>query len=307
MVTAPSHVLNEILPSSWAVQSMHDVMPYEDTRPNLQKVQNIFMAVGGYVRYLATRIAIIIKHEIFGSRPQAYCSLTKENDQEELYADKDLSWNQGERESQGLYVLVHGLRGTPKAWEEYRTQIESQYPRGHVFIPSVYKGGNCPLEEAAKPIIDAVKKYRNLYPAAPIRIIGVSNGARIAGAIARDRDIQQADVKVASIAGVHFGTRLLRLAVQYDFVRKILGLNSQIVEELQYSSEYAQNTLREWRSIRPSHENFFYATTEDEKVLDYTSSLPIVGSKDRYFVAHGCNHDSIVQAVRQHLLSLMTI
>jgi hypothetical protein len=66
-------------------------------------------------------------------------------------------------ESEGLYVLVHGLNGTPGIWQSQVEQFK-QDKNKDLFVPYVLLKGNGPLETVATPLLDVIKDYAAKNP-----------------------------------------------------------------------------------------------------------------------------------------------
>lgn len=209
-------------------------------------------------------------------------------------------------DSEGLVVLLHGLRNSPAAWYS-QVGILQRHEKIDVFAPTVPKRGMCSLEEAAIPILPTLLDYIEKNPTKPICILGVSNGSRIATWL----DIKLRDaaprtpVMVSTIAGVHFGSRRMNL-LESLWLAKWFYPNA-LREELKYGSDKAKELLDQLSFPLPvgcAARNYeFFATTEDMSVPDLDSSLPKINKGERYFIFHGHSHDSIVTAVAKQQIA----
>ncbi len=222
------------------------------------------------------------------------------------YDTASFPWNADKNTSSaGLYVFIHGLRGTPLTWEKYRKQVHQTQPGVHCFVPQVYRRGNCPLKEAADPILVAIQDYAKKHPGKTIYLVGVSHGALIAAYLERKLSLENTPIKLASIAGVHFGTKIVDKFFKLH-LQKLTGLHPLVAETFRYGNAKAMKRLDNWRIFAKGPHaactRIFYATTEDDRVRNVESALPKIGDSDQHYFIHGHSHNSIVNAVRDHVL-----
>lgn len=205
--------------------------------------------------------------------------------------------------SQGLYVLVHGLRGHPAHWIEQLKILEKEQTSFDVIAPFVPKQGDCTLEDAAQPILEKICEYTKKNPTKPVSLIGVSNGGRIVTWLESElrEKAPNTPVKVSAVAGVHFGSRLVTKARHWPIAKQIVG-SKAIQEELAYGSpkafELAERLKNGTRFHNDARSFDFYATAED-LCVDVDSALPSVANAQHYLV-HGEGHNTIVEAVASH-------
>lgn len=209
-------------------------------------------------------------------------------------------------ESQGLYVLVHGLRGHPSIWNSHVKELQEN-PDLDVFVPYVHKQGCCPLEEAANPILTQVLTYIKQHPGKRICLLGASFGSLIVAWLEKElrKEAQGTAVKVSTIAGIHFGSVWVNHLENFGVARLILPHESR--HELAFGNDTARALLEEILQPCPEdteREYDFFATTEDFVVPHLNSALPYLKGKHRHFVVHGYGHNSIVQAVCKQQLDL---
>lgn len=209
--------------------------------------------------------------------------------------------------SQGLYVLVHGLKGHPSIWDAHLTKLQEDEPHMDVFVPHVYKKGCCTLEEAATPILNQILTYIKQHPGKRVCLLGVSNGSRITTWLEKElrKEAQGTAVKVSTIAGVHFGSAWVNHLEKYGVAPLILCPESR--QELAFGSDKARTLLEE--ILQPCPEDMereydFFATTEDFIVPHLNSALPHLNGKYQHYVVHGYGHNSIVQGVCEKQLEL---
>jgi hypothetical protein len=210
------------------------------------------------------------------------------------------------KDSQGLVVLIHGLRNSPAAWNTQLSYLR-KYHQIDVFAPTVPHKGMCSLEEAAMPILPKVLDYVEKHPGKPVCLLGVSNGGRIV--LWLDPQLRQkapnTPVKISNIAGVHFGSRRMNLLENIGLAKRFYP--EALRQELQYGSSKAKELLQQVASSLPDRcapRNYeFYATTEDLSVPDLDSTLPQINKGESHHVVHGHSHDSIVGAVAERQIN----
>jgi len=214
-----------------------------------------------------------------------------------------LPWKEDDA-SEGLYLFIHGLGGRPYDWDCYLHTLKRS--QAHCLAPHIPFSGRCSLEDAAAPLLPIIENYLAKFPAAPIRLIGTSNGGRIASYLEvhlKPELMEGHPLSVVSIAGIHGGTYLM------DYVG-YLRFHPEIVDNLSYNSLFSQKLLLQWqekqqqwveRGIQVLHR--FYATTEDEQVRPVASALPFLPntSDNDYRIVHGQTHMTIVDAVCENV------
>ncbi len=206
--------------------------------------------------------------------------------------------------SQGLVVLVHGLRNTPAAWHSQLSLLD-RHPID-VFAPFVHERGMCSLEEAAAPLLPILENYTKNNLGKPLCLLGTSNGGRIVAWLETElrRIAPATPVKVSTIAGVHLGSSRMNLLKDLGLAKYFYP--SALQEELPYNSGKAQELLNRIKAPLPegckrSYE--FYATTEDLSIPNLDSSLPKLNRGESVHVVHGHSHSSIVTAVAEKQIS----
>lgn len=210
---------------------------------------------------------------------------------------RNVVWKQG---SQGLVVLLHGLRNDPAAWFS-QIDLLRKHSQIEVFAPVVPNRGMCSLEEAAQPVLPAIEQYARENPGKPICLLGVSNGSRVAtwSETQLRQSAPQSPVLVSTIAGVHKGSKRMNL-LEYLGLAKYF-YPQVLQEELAYNSETSSTLLNRVKAPLPAGcaERYyeFYATTEDVSVPDLDSSLPFIEKQEHWYLLHGHSHDSIVTAI----------
>ncbi|WP_068469594.1 esterase/lipase family protein [Candidatus Protochlamydia phocaeensis] len=232
------------------------------------------------------------------------------------YSADQFPW-QNAQTSAGLFLFIHGLRGTPLCWAPYLNRLQQDNPEAHCIAPHVPERGNCSLETAAEPFVEMIRHYAAKFPGQPIHLIGVSNGGRIVSYLENQltpEDLQGRRLNVVSIAGVHYGTPLIDQAAKWR-VLPFLGLHPRIAEDLKWESLSAQRLLQQWRNKQLTWQqagisvrHFFCATVDDEKLWQAYGSLPLLqeegsGHLDTYQLYNGQTHQTIIPAAHQDVLN----
>lgn len=230
----------------------------------------------------------------------AYNKATLKNRQ---FCGQPIEWS---KKSEGLVVLLHGLRNDPAAWHSQLALLAKE-KKIDVFAPVVPQRGMCSLYEAALPILPTLLDYIEKNPEKPVCLLGVSNGSRIATWLETSlrQNSPSTPVMVSTIAGVHLGSSRMNLLDRCGLARFFYP--EALRRELMYSSKEALDLLYQLRSpLSPNtapRKYEFYATTEDLSVPDLDSSLPKIDKGERCYLVHGQSHDSIVSAVARQQIS----
>lgn len=213
----------------------------------------------------------------------------------------DPSWR---AESEGLYVLIHGLNGHPVIWQSHVDQLKNDQKKD-LFVPYVRLKGNGPLEEVADPLLKVIEEYALNHPKKPVCLIGVSNGGRICAWLETQlrSSAPSTPVRVSTIAAVLFGTSRMDLIKRcHQFTNWSLGYNLSVVNDLCLGSEKAKEILK--NVSLPLAEGVirdfeFFASTEDSQVPEIFSSMPTLGNdlKVVNHLVHGYDHNGIVAGV----------
>jgi hypothetical protein len=219
------------------------------------------------------------------------------------YPKEVLPWNEA-KESNGIYFFIHGLFGFPSDWNTYVDTIQTKQNDIHVFVPHIPLKGNCSLETAGKPLLEALENYLKKFPGKPVTLIGTSNGGRLAAFYLESRldpkILGNSSLAIVSIAGVHYGTKVIDFLSQMNFLPH---LNDTFKEEILFGNKAAKSCLEAWhkkQSIWKEHNqkvrHLFCATTEDEQVRDISCSLPYhQDAVSTYKIVSGHSHTSIVE------------
>jgi len=287
-----------------------DLIEVDDKRPLLQRIKSVVEAFFKFVSYLFNKVIKILK-----SRPPLHGvdHIYLKLDENMKYDQNQVPWNHqpenSKQTNEGLLLFVHGLQSSPYVWKRYITEVHKTYPNMYCLAPHIPFEGDCDLALAAQPILELVQDYADKHPEKPIVLVGTSNGARInmymetklTSSIPRK-------LLVASIAGVHYGTKQLNFLVKWNLLW-VKKFHSKIVSDFHWGSQKAQECLSawqkkqvEWKEMDVKAHHFFCASKDDEQVRPLSVSLPQSISKATYKIFTGENHISIVPAARKDIL-----
>lgn len=222
------------------------------------------------------------------------------------FVDRTKPWK---KTSLGLYVLVHGLNGHPACWDHHLKLIHEQ-PQIDTFVPYVPLRGNGPLEEFAQPICKIVEGYARQFPARPICLIGVSNGARVCTWIETQlrTSAPYTPVKVSTIAAVHFGSSRMNLIKSiYKMTGLRLGYHPQLMEDLCLTSNSTKQLMQRVTNPLPNgviREFEFFGSLDDTSVPELFSSNPPLPHQARQHIVTGFEHNGIVKGVSAKQMEL---
>ncbi len=215
------------------------------------------------------------------------------------------------KNSSGLCVLIHGLKGLPSMFDDYHDEFEAHMANKiTIFQPHVQDQGNCRLEEAAENILQQTINWSKVHPNKPIVLIGVSNGARIAGYVTaklKSEEKIQNPMMAHCIAGPFFGTKIVNQPDWPEQIRPIWGdifktLHSdEVYDELSWGSSCAQNVIQGMQAVSKDVSFNFYSSFSDAQVQSFTSALPNVPFSNHY-VTSAEGHQSIVRAVKDPIV-----
>ena len=271
--------------SSFSSISGVEFQPRPDDRSRLLRIVHVIQSLFREIKYSLT----VLYYRLFSPVPQL--------------SSKKFEWNP---KSQGLFVLVHGLRNDPAAWYS-QLSLLSSHREIDVFAPVITKRGLCSLDQATNPLLPVLNDYVKKHPTNPICLLGTSNGGRIITKLEIElRHISPSNpVRVSSVAGAHYGSSRMNLLNQLGLAKWFY--RNELRQELRYSSDKAKELLTHIKSpLKPncaqrSYE--FYATTEDISIPDLDSTLPNLGIGEQCHMLHGVGHSSIVSAVAERQIS----
>lgn len=278
------------------------------TMPMTQRIKN---CVKAKLLLIPTGYELISQKFVFVvfKKKEHVAQLSKDND----YPVDKLPWNKeaSSQESEGLYLFLHGLGQTPYTWKSYVKTVQKDHPGFHCVAPLIKNRGNCSLSDAADPILELVKDYIEKHPGKPIHIVGTSNGGRIAQYIeARLPEFmpENSSLAVATVAGLHYGTKFVSVANKYH-LHHFLFVNKSVKKEFPYASDTAKREYQNWndsqckfkeKNIQVKH--LFCATINDDLIKSQDSCLPLAENEQTdccYMIYKGHNHGSIVHAAKE--------
>ncbi len=265
---------------------------YEDHRSLPQKITDKTRAIFNEIHFAlrALRPLFLWKKGLWHN--DVYC-LYKNG------AFSNLPWRKAQ-ESKGLQVFVTGLFGNPVGWNSYICDVKKENKGTHLLVPEIPNGGNCCLEDAARPILQPILDYHKKFPQAPISLIGFSNGGRIVGWLEKQPELKDAKIQVISIAGAHYGSSLEKIFPKKYFDWK--NIHQALRNELGFESSIGKTILETWKTQGLAQERIFYASTEDTRLFQPAYSLPIIGQYDHHNLVHAQSHLSILSAVQDEVL-----
>ena len=211
-----------------------------------------------------------------------------------------------------LCVMIHGLKGSPSIFDDYHDSFARfEDKKVTLFQPHVPQKGNCSLEDASSPIYNEVLSWARQNPAKPIVIVGVSNGARIAGHLSaklKSEGLCVNPMHVSCIAGPFNGTKLVNQPDWPGFLRS--GLNKivnklytdEVLDELSWDSACAGQVISEMqRAAGGNLHYYFYSTSSDTQINPFTSAFPEVTDAN-YFLTFAEGHQSVVRAAKDSII-----
>lgn len=216
-----------------------------------------------------------------------------------LHLDENKTYNKKWKRNKGLYILIHGLLGSPKLLGGKLSEIieniniNSDIPY-ELILPCVYQKGNCPLEEATIPILNLIENYIQQFPNNPIHIISCSNGSRISAYVESKLRNYDVNIKITSMVGAYDGSKLI------DYFPGIFGLilNSTIIEDFKMGSDKSNELLQLLKTPIEKGSRYyeFYTTANDWYIPNINSTQPknIVATSVKYHeLITGYDHVSL--------------
>ncbi len=265
------------------------LVSFDDDRSWLCRIKDMSWATAKEIKCKWDRQYNLLRvnvHELF---PSLTSSHTYEVDEEEWKGSKK------------LVVMIHGLNSSPLAWSSY---LKEKQPDTSYFVPFVYKKGYCKCKEAARPILEVVRRYADLYPKNRIILYGHSKGAPTAAYIQQKLNV--GDVRLVSIAGPHCGSMLVNW-INWLGLSSCFGFSPKMVEELTYQGDWAKRKLIKWQNQHGTYskktmEQIFIASKDDWRIFPNQTSFPNLPNSS-YFVVNGESHVTILDAVKEAALS----
>jgi esterase/lipase len=198
----------------------------------------------------------------------------------------------GDRRS--LVVLIHGLNGRPADMDAYAHRLRHLHA---IYCPHVPGRGNLSLEASAAPIWRKVLEHLQRHPGAPIALVGLSNGGRVAAQLELWIREHHKDSSVIMVAVVtpFGGTRMMD---HFGGLASVVGLySSTAVDEMQHNSEKSQKLVARMSDSLPNESKrkfVFIAGDQDMIVVPHTSALPHLGHGEEHIVMRSHGHASVI-------------
>lgn len=211
--------------------------------------------------------------------------------------DRDVVWKE---DSEGLYLLCHGLGSHPKAWDPVIHQLKQKHATADIVAPFIKDGGNCSNHEAAEPVLRLAQQYLKKHPQKPICIVGYSNGARIA-AYLEARIPNETPVKVCSVAGPFFGAKIVESVKKFALLRK--AYSQELLNELTPGSDIAHSLIMSMKRENSPNRWYSFFASKDDTVVDHETSKPVLdlGKGEKVFHYERTGHCSIVRVASKDI------
>lgn len=245
---------------------------------------NILKMIGNSTKYYAQLIPIILN-----------------NKQDVIDVSKNII-NNWKDNSKGLYLIIHGLCGSPITFGYALSKIINDYDSNFdIALPLIPFRGNCSLDLASEPILSLLMDYINKNPGKAIHIISCSNGCRISGYIeSKIRDID-VNIKITSIVGAYGGSRIME---QYSFPLQLI-LHNDIIKDLKLNSDTNNQLLNKMNSaiIKGSRHYEFYGTANDWYIPNIDDCFPDIEATTKIYhpLVEGFDHVSTAFYLRQKI------
>lgn len=175
--------------------------------------------------------------------------------------------------SDGLYVVLHGLFGSPKfKGKKFTEEINKHENNYDILLPYIIATGNKSLEVVSEPIYQVVKNYIELNPTKPIHIIGSSNGCRIAAWIEVKLRKLNVDIKLTCVVGAFNGSEHINM---FPMLFEMI-LDETIMTELSTNSDVNLELLKAMNSPIEYGMRYydFYCTLNDWYIPNIDDCYP---------------------------------
>lgn len=194
-----------------------------------------------------------------------------------LKYDKQIyKWNNN---TKGLYVIVHGLLGTPNLSSlSIAKYLDSHYKNKYdIIVPIVPHKGNCTLENASANILNMILDFIDKNPTKPIHLIGSSNGGRIVSYLEVKLRLLRpiTKIRITGVGGVYHGSNSMCYLKATGFAECIF--HKDIIDCLTTSSEKSRlliDSMQMQETVKRTYE--FYATANDWYIPNFDSCYPII-------------------------------
>lgn len=211
-------------------------------------------------------------------------------------------WKDGSR---GLVVMIPGVYAEPYMWKDYCDKIIEQNPDLDIYTPML-EHGRMTAEQLAHSLIPEIENYVMTTKIKNVVIIGFSYGALVGGFLAGTLRVRHPAIRVlfAGIAGIFFGTSMVDLAATF----RLSGffVDPVVYRDIQFASDSGRECIAGMLDpVVANHVYHFYASTDDEKIRPFTSSLPNTPNAFHH-VASGVSHSGMLDEARADVVERVT-
>ncbi len=211
---------------------------------------------------------------------------------------------------QTLVVCIHGLNNNPTQFKQTLDEMQKyDLSETAIYLPYVLQKGHAKLDDMAMPIFEEIKKWAQTSGEKKLVLVGISNGGRIARAIAAKlpelEHIKQ--LRFVSIVGACQGSSLVNLAHKLHLSWL---LSKNISEEMAINSERNIQLNQDWKNALESSPEIqrdytFIASPHDWQVPNYNSTLMEVKGSTKYTIIPNHGHNSIVNTVAKAVAEII--
>lgn len=210
-----------------------------------------------------------------------------------------ITWKE---ESEGLYLMIHGLGGDPMIWNAHFAKIQKEHPECDIRAPKVPNRADCSIAEAARPFFRMVTSYMARNPGKPITLIGFSRGCQIAAYIETEaRKMHNAqNIHLSLVSGPLLGTEMVDMLE--DIGIEGLYMQPDTSKELRFGAVCSLDIVRDMREQpKAEHKRTYqlYSSIHDGSVLPFASALPNISEMAQYHLYSGYGHNGIRDAIME--------
>ena len=164
----------------------------------------------------------------------------------------------------GLVVILHGYRASVRRFVEQRDKIarevEEHYPV--VFSPVMTYQHNGAPEQFASHVFDEVENFAKNHPEAPILIVGISAGGRVAWRLEKELRNHNNPLHLVTVGTPLHGTSVVYVSPW--LARKTCG--DDLFEEFHPESG-SHEELHKDNDARPEHHTLFHFSSKTDWVV----------------------------------------
>lgn len=207
--------------------------------------------------------------------------------------------------TEGLIFLIPGLFSPSGIWNPWIRTLSKHFPNQKIIAASVKKLGNCPLEEAGKPLLEKVQTFVNQNPGKSITLIGHSNGGRLAVYIYNSLKLNNNRFNLITLGGVLGGTKLASFFQNKKWAHFLV--KKDLIDEFCFKSQTTINQLccLKQKPCENREKFFFFAANEDRLVFPPTASLPILNKDEEHYLFEGEGHLSLILSAKNKVVEIL--